>query len=259
LHLHGSPQRRLRRLCLLFHHRPVWGRPPVLPRHSAGTSRVRCWLHQGGVAQRHVYGGIALFQYAIVPPPHHMLRSAAVVGSEGVAPSHPCGPQLLGLVRLLFRHEPSWCPRLVLPQRPPACRAGALLAELRGRCGAAGWIPTSALRCRRPPFSALNYCRIRRACRTRTGVWLLERELSLAARRTPRTGGATGLCPRSSALRVARRGDASTPCDRSDPGPIWHRAAVLPCAPGGTSSVCRFQHLRGMVTREGLAPSTCGL
>lgn len=199
MHLHGLPRPRLRRLCLLFHHRPVWGRPPDLPRHSAGTNRVRCWLHQGGVAQRRVSGGIARIQDAIEPPCcDQMLRIAAVVGSEGVAPSHPYGHQLLGLARLLFRHEPSWCPRLVLPQRPPACRAGALLAQLRGHR------PPRQDSHLRPPASkagalSAELLGVGRACRTRTGVWLRERELSLAARRTPHPAPR-----RSSALRPRR-------------------------------------------------------
>jgi hypothetical protein len=106
-------------------------------------------------------------------------------------------------------HRP---PRQDSHLRPPASKAGALSAELLGAGG---------------------------ACRTRTGVWLCERELSLAARRTPQG--------KLKAESAATTGTLSSACFHLF---LRHRAAVLPCAPGGTSSVCRCQHLRGPWSRE---------
>ena len=185
MHLHGSPRPRLRRLCLLFHHRPALGPPagsapalrgykprallvtPGRRRAEVGLRRDRAHpgchrpsLSRSDAAYRSGdrLGGSRTLTPSRAPTPRAGASAvpprAVVVPPAGSAPA-TSGVSCRRSAWLSYAGE--WPPRQGSHLRPPASKAGALSAELLG----AG-----------------------RACRTRTGVWLLERELSLAARRT---------------------------------------------------------------------------
>ena len=122
---------------------------------------LRCCVSQRWSARRELH------PHTLAGPSSSGWCGCCFATSRCGAPGWFCPSDLRRVVPALFwlSYAGEWPPRQGSHLRPPASKAGALSAELLG----AG-----------------------RACRIRTGVWLLERELSLAARRTPRTGGATG-------------------------------------------------------------------
>ena len=121
---------------------------------SALIVMVRCCVSQRWSARRDLH------PHTLAGPSSSGWCGCCFATSRRGAPGWFCPSDLRRVVPALFwlSYAGEWPPRQGSHLRPPASKAGALSAELLGAGG---------------------------ACRTRTGVWLLERELSLAARRTP--------------------------------------------------------------------------
>ena len=64
---------------------------------------------------------------------HLSYKRTELVPREGFEPTRAIAHYALNVARLPFRHLGIWWAALDLNQRPPACEAGALTAELAAR------------------------------------------------------------------------------------------------------------------------------